>query len=101
VTGDARHVLPAVAPPPDVVYLDPMFPERRTSALPSKEIQYLRRLLAGTEGAGPELVAAARECGARRVVVKRPAKGAPLAGPPAFAIEGKLVRYDVYVTGAR
>jgi 16S rRNA (guanine1516-N2)-methyltransferase len=101
VIGDAVDVLRAMAGGevgrrPDAVYVDPMFPpKRRSSALPPKSIQYLRRLVGGDEDASA-IVAEARAINARRIVVKRPSRGPSLAGPPSFTIAGTLVRYDVY-----
>src|SRR5690606_6881060 len=78
---------------PDVVYLDPMYPQRRKQALVKKEMRLLRRLV-GDDGDAPELLAAALEAARRRVVVKRP-RGAPsLRGPaPAAAITSPNTRY--------
>jgi 16S rRNA (guanine1516-N2)-methyltransferase len=104
VVGDAVDVLRAIARDagrrrPDAVYVDPMFPpKRRSSALPPKSVQYLRRLVGGDEDAAA-IVAAARATGARRIVVKRPSRGPALAGTPSFTIAGTLVRYDVYCGG--
>ena len=84
---------------PDVVYLDPMFPERRKSAAVKKKFQLIHHL----ERPCPEeeqvaLLEAALEVGPRKVVVKRPAKGPCLAGvKPSYAIAGKAVRYDCIV----
>jgi 16S rRNA (guanine1516-N2)-methyltransferase len=98
VVGDAVDELRAIGRKraPDAVYVDPMFPpKRRSSALPPKSVQYLRRLV-GDDADAAAIVAAARATGARRIVVKRPSRGPSLAGPPSFTIEGTLVRYDVY-----
>ncbi len=94
---DAREMLEQ-EPPADVVYLDPMFPEkRRRSALARKEMRFLRALVGEDEDA-VELVALARRRARRRVVVKRPSHAGPLAGKPDFSQGGKLVRYDVYLS---
>ncbi|CAK8715619.1 MAG: 16S rRNA (guanine1516-N2)-methyltransferase [Candidatus Electronema aureum] len=80
-----------------VIYLDPMFPERRKSALVKKEAQMLQ-LLASAEAADEaQLLAAALAVG-KRVVVKRPVKATCIAGPaPSHAVIGKTVRFDVYL----
>lgn len=82
---------------PDVVFLDPMFPERRKSAAVRKKFQLLHRLerpCADEEA----LLGAALAAGPRKVVVKRPPKGPWLAGArPSYALAGKAVRYDVLV----
>lgn len=96
VVGDARHVLLELQPAPDVVYVDPMFPpKRRASALPKKEIQLLRMVVGDDEDTG-ELLRVARTVAQQRVVLKRPTH-APTLELPSMSIEGKLVRYDVYV----
>jgi 16S rRNA (guanine1516-N2)-methyltransferase len=81
----------------DLVYLDPMFPERRKSAAVKKDLQWLQRLGRAT---GPEeqiqLLQLARMV-APKVVVKRPAKAPDLAGEtPHHRFTGKTVRFDVY-----
>ncbi|MCF0230171.1 MAG: class I SAM-dependent methyltransferase, partial [Parasporobacterium sp.] len=79
---------------PDVVLLDPMFPERQKSGLVKKKFQllhYLERPCADEE----ELLQAALEVRPRRIVIKRPAKGPYLAGvKPSYSLRGKTVRYD-------
>jgi 16S rRNA (guanine1516-N2)-methyltransferase len=86
---------------PDVVYLDPMYPHRRKTALVAKEMRLLRQL-AGDDDDAPELLVAALARARRRVVVKRPRRAPPLAGPPPdFAILAPNTRFDVYPTGRR
>ncbi|OUP11150.1 class I SAM-dependent methyltransferase [Collinsella sp. An2] len=97
VVGDSVEALPHVSPTPDVVYLDPMFPERKKSAAVKKKFQLLHRLerpCANQE----ELLRAALAAHPRKVVVKRPVKGPGLAGvKPSHVIAGKAVRYDCIV----
>lgn len=82
---------------PDVVYLDPMFPERRKSAAVKKRFQLLH-LLERPCANPEELLRAALAARPRKVVVKRPAKGELLAGvKPSYAVGGKAVRFDVIV----
>lgn len=83
---------------PDVVYLDPMFPERKKSAAVKKEMQIFHRLIGPDEDAD-SLFEAALARTRERVVVKRPRVANSLAGPkPNHVIEGKRNRYDVYLT---
>ena len=81
----------------DVIYLDPMFPVRKKSALVKKEMR-LFKLLAGEDPDADHLLKNALNSSAKRVVVKRP-KGAPiLAGKkPSHEIVAKKFRYDVYI----
>ncbi len=82
------------------IYLDPMYPPpRKASALPRRELQVLRRLLAPS-GDLPSLVARAR-ARATRVVVKRPHHAPPVASGATFVVESKLVRFDVYLDPRR
>lgn len=99
VCGEARLVLPTLQPQPDVVYLDPMFPVSKTTALKRKPVRILRALV-GDDADAPELFQVAARTARRRVVVKRPLHAPPLAGPPTVAYPGKLLRYDVYVVGS-
>jgi 16S rRNA (guanine1516-N2)-methyltransferase len=81
----------------DVIYLDPMFPSRKKSALVKKEMRIFK-LLAGEDLDADSLLIHALQSSAKRVVVKRP-KGAPLlAGQkPSHEITAKKFRYDVYL----
>ena len=100
--GDAIETLRALAAAgdeparPQVIYLDPMFPERDKSALVKKEMR-LFKPLAGNDDDAPALLAAALALASHRVVVKRPRKAPPIAGPaPSHALTGNSSRFDVY-----
>ncbi len=81
----------------DVVYLDPMFPERQKSALVKKDMQLFHRLHGHIDDALPVLFQAAQKCAVKKVVVKRPTK-APcvLVQKPTYQLTGKSCRFDVY-----
>lgn len=80
----------------EVIYLDPMFPEREKSALVKKEMRIFRELVGADEDAH-ELLDAALNAGAARVVVKRPRHAQCLAKiKPSHTLEGKSSRFDVY-----
>ncbi|MBB3190626.1 class I SAM-dependent methyltransferase [Halomonas cerina] len=82
---------------PQVIHLDPMFPHREKSALVKKEMRLFRDL-AGDDTDAPRLLEAALDVATHRVVVKRPRKAPPIAGPaPRHVIAGKTSRYDLYV----
>ena len=82
---------------PDVVYLDPMFPQRKKSARVKKEMQVFHQLI-GIDSDADLLLQSAQECAQKRVVVKRPRKAPFLAGKrPNYILEGKTNRYDVYL----
>ncbi len=82
------------------VYLDPMYPPpRKTSALPRRELQVLRRLLGASEAL--EVLLDRARAAAARVVLKRPHHAPPLASGASFVVESKLVRFDVYLDPRR
>lgn len=101
LAGDAVDLLRRWSPPaPDVVLLDPMFPERRGSAAARKEMDLFQQLVGKDEDAGVLLAAALATAG-HRVVVKRPRRAPSLAGRrPSHVIEGRSVRLDVHVLRA-
>lgn len=81
---------------PDTVLLDPMFPARQKSGLIKKKFQLLQRLEAPCTDER-DLLAAALATSCRRIVVKRPIKGALLAGvKPDYSLTGKAIRYDCF-----
>ena len=81
----------------DVVLLDPMFPQREKSALIKKKFQLIHQLerpCADEE----DMFEAAAALKPRKLIVKRPVKGAFLAGrKPSYSLSGKAVRYDCYI----
>lgn len=90
----------AGAPRVDTVFLDPMFPDLKKSALPKIEMQMLRDWLGHGNESDGELLAAARAYPNRgekfRVVVKRPSKAPTLASDFFHQFIGKSIRYDCY-----
>lgn len=99
--SDSVAALPGMEPAPDVVYLDPMFPERRKSAAVKKKFQLIHQLERPCEDQDA-LVAAALAAHPRKVVIKRPIKGPFLAGiKPSYSLSGKSVRYDCLVPPAK
>ncbi|HFS8120048.1 TPA: 16S rRNA (guanine(1516)-N(2))-methyltransferase RsmJ, partial [Providencia stuartii] len=71
-----------ITTPPDVIYLDPMYPHRQKSALVKKEMRVFQSLV-GADDDADSLLAPALALAKRRVVVKRPDYAAPLAGQKA------------------
>jgi 16S rRNA (guanine1516-N2)-methyltransferase len=83
---------------PDVIYLDPMFPDRSKTAKVKKEMQVLQLLLPESADTQP-LLDLAIGIAKNRVVVKRPRISPHLEGrKPGFSITGKAFRFDVYPT---
>ncbi|WP_443190427.1 class I SAM-dependent methyltransferase [Pseudomonas indica] len=97
LVGDAIALMNAWdGEPPQVIYLDPMFPHRDKSALVKKEMRLFRPLV-GDDLDAPALLEAALALASHRVVVKRPRKAPIIDGPkPGYALEGKSSRYDIY-----
>ena len=81
---------------PDIIYLDPMHPERKKAALVKKDLQILQDLIGADLDAG-DLLTVALKRAKQRVVVKWPQKLQPLQKPN-LSYEGKTVRFDVYIT---
>ena len=82
---------------PDVILLDPMFPERQKSALVKKKLQMIQKLEMPCDDE-KALVRAAMMTRPKKLIIKRPPKGPWLAGlKPDYAQEGKAVRFDCFV----
>ena len=84
---------------PDKIYVDPMFPERKKSALPKKTMRLLHEVVGGDADADALLQVALRSA-KDRVVVKRPrlAKSLVSNREPSFVLMGSSSRFDVYIT---
>lgn len=93
--ADAREYLKSNKAAADVIYFDPMFPEKTKSALPRQEMVFFRNLVGRDEDAVKVLEAAIQAKGIKRVAVKRPIS-APALIKPMSSIKGKLVRFDLY-----
>jgi 16S rRNA (guanine1516-N2)-methyltransferase len=83
----------------DIVYLDPMYPEKEKNARSRKELALLHELL-GSEEDLPSLLELARNAARKRVILKRPNKYHDTRLPkPSFIVPGKIARFDVYING--
>ncbi|MBW7906609.1 MAG: class I SAM-dependent methyltransferase [Phycisphaerae bacterium] len=96
--ADSRDVLRRAAADiaPDVVYVDPMYPEREKAALVKVEMRMLRRVV-GEDADAPELLRVALDAARERVVVKRPRRAPPIGGAPSHCCQDRTTRYDVYM----
>ncbi|MDF1683562.1 MAG: class I SAM-dependent methyltransferase [Legionellaceae bacterium] len=94
---DARSYLSSLTREnyPDIIYLDPMHPAREKSAKVKKDLYALQALL-GADDDALSLLEIARTRTRGRVVVKWPAR-LPALLKPDYAVEGKTVRFDVYL----
>ncbi len=79
-----------------VIYLDPMFPERQKTAAVKKEMQLFHGLL-GVDVDDHALLQAALDKAIFRVAVKRPRLAPPIGDRRVnLVLEGKSCRYDIY-----
>ncbi len=95
----ALHWLPSVGRGAcDVVYLDPMYPDRQRQARPSKAMAVLHQMLPDDLEQEPELLTSARQVAKQRVVVKRP-RHAPFMAEiqPHHQVLGQSSRFDIYL----
>jgi 16S rRNA (guanine1516-N2)-methyltransferase len=97
LTGDSIELMRKwQGEPPQVIYVDPMFPHREKTALVKKEMRLFRPLV-GDDMDAPALLEAALGLATHRVVVKRPRKAPCIEGvKPSYALDGKSSRYDIY-----
>jgi len=99
--ADAITYLSQEKPNVDVVYMDPMFPEKKKSAAVKKEMQTLQKI-AGPDMDSSALLDAALLHAKLRVVVKRPKGAEPVQSnhfdiTPTTQIVSPNTRYDIYV----
>ena len=95
--GDARSILADMNEMPDVIYLDPMYPDgRKQSVKVARPLRILRELV-GNDADADELLTVCLDSALKRVVVKRPHFAEPLGREGLTgSVSGKLVRYDIY-----
>ena len=94
---DSIEAMKKLEPVYDVIYLDPMFPAREKSALVKKKFQLIHELEKPCRDE-EALLSAAMALRPLKLVVKRPLKGAFLAGrKPDYSLKGKAIRYDCFV----
>lgn len=95
--ADSSIVMPQENNSPDVILLDPMFPERKKSGLIKKKFQMLHCLEKPCQDE-EVLLQAAKSCSPKKIIIKRPVNCAPLAGQkPSYSITGRSIRYDCIV----
>jgi 16S rRNA (guanine1516-N2)-methyltransferase len=93
---DAQGYLETLKEMPDVIYLDPMYPESGKAAAKRKSMRFFRDLV-GDDLDAERVIKKALSLEVKRVVVKRPLKAPPLANlKPQGTIKGKTTRFDIY-----
>ncbi|WP_154222739.1 class I SAM-dependent methyltransferase [Marinicella rhabdoformis] len=82
---------------PQVIYLDPMFPEREKSAAVKKDMQLFHRLHGLAAQEVEQLLKWALDHAEQKVVIKRPVRSKIVNNlKPTYQITGKSCRFDVY-----
>ncbi len=82
---------------PDVVYLDPMFPEENKRALTTIDLRIIRDIV-GPDLDAESLFQMALKVAKKRVVVKRSIQAPTISKlKPNFSLIGKKNRYDIYI----
>jgi len=94
--ADAKQLLPDLEP--EIILIDPMHPPRKNSALVKQELRQIRNIV-GTDDDAPELMQIALTSATKRVVLKWPQKADPIKTlrRPSHQINGKSIRYDVFM----
>jgi 16S rRNA (guanine1516-N2)-methyltransferase len=97
LVGNAIELLANLSGQPDCIYLDPMFPQKRKQSAATRKSMAILRDILGDDLDSQVLFDAAWTATAKRVVVKSPDYAEPLGGKPSESLQGKLLRYDVYL----
>lgn len=98
--GDSKDFMADPQTPAfDAIFLDPMYPRDETKSAKQKKEMQLYRELVGKDPDVLDLFRAAWAKARKRVVVKRPDDAPTIAvgRDPDFSLEGKTVRYDIYL----
>lgn len=83
---------------PDVIYYDPMYPEKlgsKKSALPRKEMRIFKEIV-GNDLDSKIFLEWSLKTAKKRVVVKRSINALPILENPTASYVGKSTRYDMY-----
>ena len=98
VGQDSKEFLESLSPEdrPDIVYIDPMFPERKKSAKVKKEMQAFHSIV-GSDDDSADLLSLALDHAKYRVVVKRSVSAEALGNlTPSYSLTGRSTRFDVF-----
>ncbi len=97
VRGNSLDLLEAMEIQFDTIYMDPMYPPTKKSALNKRKMRVLRSLV-GDDQDQERLLEKSMTVAANRVVVKRAAGAPEIKGPPvSYRVTGKNSRYDIYL----
>lgn len=99
---DAKEFLKTTSDKFDAIYFDPMYPEKKKSSLPRKEMQMFKELV-GIDSDIEKVLDLCWQQDVKRVVLKRPLTAElitctrPLFQKNPITFKGTTVRYDVYI----
>ena len=94
--GSSLTCFASLTTPPDIILLDPMFPERKKKSKVKEKLQLIQKLEppCSEETA---LFDAAMAAQPSKIIVKRPLKSPYLdERVPSYSLKGKAIRYDCY-----
>ncbi len=95
--GESKELLKTLSYEPDLIYLDPMYPEKKKSAESKMKMQVLHQIEEPCKDEY-DLMEAAVASRPARILVKRPPEASFLAEmTPSFSVTRKAVRYDCIV----
>ncbi len=100
ICADSRVAIGQL-PRPDVIYLDPMFPQKIIKSTIARKEATLLRGLVGDDSDADELWGLACIRARQRVVVKRSRYAPALGRIPDLTVSGRAVRYDIYLREER
>ncbi len=96
---DSIVYLPGLREKPDVIYVDPMFPELTSKALGKGEMRMIKDIV-GSDSDSDTILTLSLQHAKKRVVVKRPkdAPSLPQERTPDYSKKTKSGRFDIYLT---
>ncbi|MCY4043708.1 MAG: class I SAM-dependent methyltransferase [Cellvibrionales bacterium] len=95
---DAMELLAKNIEAYDVVYFDPMFPERKKSAKVKKAMQYFHQVVGEDHNNPCDIFSLASKQANERLVIKRPkGSGYYAEKKPNYSLESKVIRFDIYL----
>ena len=96
-SGESKELLKGLTYSPDLIYLDPMYPEKKKKAESKKKMQILHQIEAPCSDE-IELMEAVMQAKPGKIIVKRQPEADFLAGvTPTYSVTRKAVRYDCIV----
>lgn len=97
INADSISWLAKLKTRPEIIYLDPMFPLSKKSALSKKDMRQFHDIV-GDDLDADALLKSALACATERVVVKRPRLAKAIGDvKPSFSMVGSSNRFDVYL----